>query len=71
MRCFGLGTSGYPGFHFPHLNVYRISHFLVPETTLHCTQRSFFLACLANRYLLAKITSKRIEARKKVQYEVL
>jgi hypothetical protein len=49
---FGPGTSGYPGFRFPHLKIYRISHFLVPETTLHCPQRSFFLVCLTNRYLL-------------------
>ena len=51
-RGFGPGTSGYPGFRFPHLKKYRISDFLVPETTLHCPQRSFFLVCLANRYLL-------------------
>ena len=45
-------NSGYPGFRFSHLKIYRISHFLVLETTLHCPQRSFFLAYLANRYLL-------------------
>ena len=45
-------NSGYPGFRFSHLKVYRIPHFLVPETTLHCPQRSFFPACLASRYLL-------------------
>jgi murein L,D-transpeptidase YcbB/YkuD len=50
----GPGTSGHPGFRFPHLKSYRISRFLAPETTLYCLQRSFFLACLANRYLLPK-----------------
>jgi len=49
---FEPGTSGYPGFRLPHLKRYRTSHLLVPETTRHCLQRSFFLACLANRYLL-------------------
>ena len=51
---FGPGTSGYPGFRFPHLKLYRISHFFVPETTLHCPQRSFLRACFANRYLLPR-----------------
>jgi hypothetical protein len=50
-RGFGPGTSGYPGVRFPHLKIYRIWHFLV---TLHCPKRSFFLACLTNRYLLPK-----------------
>jgi hypothetical protein len=50
-RGFGLGTSRYPGFRFLHLRIYRISQFLVPETTLDCPQRSSLLAYLANRYL--------------------
>src|SRR6516164_11341146 len=42
VRGFGLGTSGYPGFRFLHLNMHKIRQLLMPETTLECPQRSFF-----------------------------
>src|SRR6516162_1027465 len=45
----GAGTSGYPGFRFPHLKIYRISHCARNDFAL--PQRSFFLACLVDRYL--------------------